>query len=556
MGKQKRVKVESEDEYDGNVELTMFDEKNVVDSTHLAPVELDQDTQRLLIDQVRQQLASNSLTEGYAYMKAISKLKWDKIQVDGFTTEKIKEEFEKIIKPVRKIRNLTEVLDELERNPGKYSLDLPKQPPGAMFLYINENREKFVAKKGKLSVPDLSKYGAEKFRKLTDEKRLVYENKAKKLREEYLEKMDHFYERHPEIKRSIKKEKEQPKLDTPFNLFVSSRQAESEAHLNREELRNEWKILPLNEKAEFIKAVLMGPEDGRKKMISKEEKKLLDQANGMPERPLTAFTMFVKEYNKKHPGESDLFKQAASSWATMTDEEKSPYIKIQNKSYQVYKVRAEEYISKLPLHEQLTARKSMQISQSKKRKASSTPTSDANGRKIKEESEDGDDVLKIKEDSDNDDDYESEPQPFKKFKSELIEEKATTSKGKAPSISPSKKATKVPLPEPEIPINRVELYFMKHVHKGPESELKQAFDNLAPKKREKYSKIVDDTRREFMENLQNYINSIDKTEQAKFRAKVQRVFKEQDEQISWSKVKEESSDDGSSSDESSSSDSD
>lgn len=34
-------------------------------------------------------------------------------------------------------------------------------------------------------------------------------------------------------------------------------------HLNREELRNEWKILPLNEKAEFIRTVLMGPDDGR-----------------------------------------------------------------------------------------------------------------------------------------------------------------------------------------------------------------------------------------------------------------------------------------------------
>lgn len=57
----------------------------------------------------------------------------------------------------------------------------------------------------------------------------------------------------------------------------------------------------------------------------------------MPERPLTAFTMFVKEYNQKHPGESDLFKQAASAWASMSDREKSPYIKIQNKVSSEYK---------------------------------------------------------------------------------------------------------------------------------------------------------------------------------------------------------------------------
>lgn len=56
------------------------------------------------------------------------------------------------MKPVRKIRSLTEVMDELERNPMKYCHDLPKQPPGPTFIFINENREKFVGKKGKMTV--------------------------------------------------------------------------------------------------------------------------------------------------------------------------------------------------------------------------------------------------------------------------------------------------------------------------------------------------------------------------------------------------------------------
>lgn len=102
----------------------------------------------------------------------------------------------------------------------------------------------------------------------------------------------------------------------------------------------------------------------------------------------------------------------------------------------------------------------------------------------------------------------------------------------------------------------VELYFMTHVHKGPQSELKKAFDSLDQKKRDKYEKIVDRNRREFMETLQNYVSSVQDEEQAKFKDKVQRVLKEQNEKIGWSKVKESSDEDSSSDSTSSDEDSD
>lgn len=87
---------------------------------------------------------------------------------------------------------------------------------------------------------------------------------------------------------------------------------------------------------------------------------------------------------------------------------------------------------------------------------------------------------------------------------------------------------------------------MKHVHKGPASELKSAFDSLSTKKREKYEQIVDKNRKDFMASLENYIQSVDKKEQEKFKHKVQLVFKEQEELIGWSKVKSDSDSDSSS----------
>lgn len=128
--------------------VSFLDEQFLVDSTHLT-MELDSATQKTLVDQVRQQLGTEA---GGAYTKSMGRINWSKIKIDGLTAAKAKVEFEKIIKPVRKVRTLTEVLDELERNPMRYAQDLPKQPPSAMFMYINENREKFMQKNNMSSV--------------------------------------------------------------------------------------------------------------------------------------------------------------------------------------------------------------------------------------------------------------------------------------------------------------------------------------------------------------------------------------------------------------------
>lgn len=141
------------------------DDKGIMHSTQFPP-EIDTETQKILIEQVKQQLGP---MQDFVYTKTIRKINWSKIEIDGesyfvlnsqqnllnfvvsgLTAEKAQEEFNKIIKPVRKVKSLAEVIGELEKYPKKYSQDLPKQPPNAMFLYINENREKLIEKKGKL----------------------------------------------------------------------------------------------------------------------------------------------------------------------------------------------------------------------------------------------------------------------------------------------------------------------------------------------------------------------------------------------------------------------
>jgi hypothetical protein len=69
----------------------------------------------------------------------------------------------------------------------------------------------------------------------------------------------------------------------------------------------------------------------QKKILSKEEQKILDKANGIPQRPLTAFTLFVQDYNQKHKGEPNLFKEAATAWVHLKQRKKDKYVETAKK---------------------------------------------------------------------------------------------------------------------------------------------------------------------------------------------------------------------------------
>lgn len=55
--------------------------KDFVDSTHIVPVELDMDTQRQLMSQIRGMLPPS--TDTNTWQKTISKINWSKIKIDG-----------------------------------------------------------------------------------------------------------------------------------------------------------------------------------------------------------------------------------------------------------------------------------------------------------------------------------------------------------------------------------------------------------------------------------------------------------------------------------------
>lgn len=85
---------------------------------------------------------------GTTFQRTLKKIKWEDVKISGYTSEQLKNEFLRSIKPVKKVRTLMEVILDLEENDAKYKRDThqdyPKKPFSAFMYYQLENREKLI----------------------------------------------------------------------------------------------------------------------------------------------------------------------------------------------------------------------------------------------------------------------------------------------------------------------------------------------------------------------------------------------------------------------------
>lgn len=85
---------------------------------------------------------------GTTFQRTLKKIKWEDVKISGYTSEQLKNEFLRSIKPVKKVRTLMEVILDLEENDAKYKRDThqdyPKKPFSAFMYYQTENRDKLI----------------------------------------------------------------------------------------------------------------------------------------------------------------------------------------------------------------------------------------------------------------------------------------------------------------------------------------------------------------------------------------------------------------------------
>merc|ERR1712018_738170 len=168
-----------------------------------------------LLDNIEAQLPREDHVK---YDSRAKKLDWEKIRVDGYSSEQCKNLWYYVQERIRRFRIMAELIPDARtwiaqpwtnfykskdynRHP-----DMPKKPLSMYMLYYSEKREEILAEQPKLSMPEVAKICSEQYQKLSDKKKARYKQRCDEMRRQYEQRLANFYEEHPTL-RPVKPEK-------------------------------------------------------------------------------------------------------------------------------------------------------------------------------------------------------------------------------------------------------------------------------------------------------------------------------------------------------------
>ncbi|XP_017462331.1 PREDICTED: nucleolar transcription factor 1-like, partial [Rhagoletis zephyria] len=164
---------------------------------------------RVLVKSVEREAPVN---ETCRFRTSLDKVDWTAVAAGmggGRSGEECKRALNSIIQQVRTHRTLSEILADAKvvaENPFRNKRtgrinhpDQPKKPPTPYFLFFSEKRAKYQAVNPGMSPSELSSFMAAEFKVLSEKKRAKYRKKYDKAMEEYRQKYAEFRRRHPDL---------------------------------------------------------------------------------------------------------------------------------------------------------------------------------------------------------------------------------------------------------------------------------------------------------------------------------------------------------------------
>lgn len=161
--------------------------------------------QKKLIDDVAAQLPKTDRTSCFRRIKTID---WEKISIENRTSVECQDQLNKLIKKIRHVRNLNEVLCDAKVNLEKGPLSV--KPQSAYTLYCKYLIQQKADMKGKNFFQEASA----NFKKLSDAERSVFERESTKQKELYVLE-----------KKKVTDAKMDELTPTPFVLFCKHHMA-------------------------------------------------------------------------------------------------------------------------------------------------------------------------------------------------------------------------------------------------------------------------------------------------------------------------------------------
>lgn len=206
-----------------------------------APVAWSEGDVRTLLETMKNSIASREKSK--VWSAGLKSVDWATVAFRGFTAEECRAKWDEIMKKLRKIKTLTELIVDaqkaVEGSNFVAKLKQPKLPKRAINFYYMENFEKLKRKKPSLSSQQLLTYANKKYKKLPPEKKEKYLQLAKEANKQYQTTMDELRKTH-QLKRKRKKTcKKEKKSVKPVEIKVIREQVSNKTPLR---LKNGYQL--------------------------------------------------------------------------------------------------------------------------------------------------------------------------------------------------------------------------------------------------------------------------------------------------------------------------
>ncbi|GAB0089182.1 hypothetical protein DMENIID0001_036840 [Sergentomyia squamirostris] len=264
------------------------------------------------------------------YMTRLKKIPWEKVDMEDLHPDTIRDKVTEYLKGIRSYKNLREMLLDAKN----MLLDKKtKHPTNAFKIFQREYSKKCKEENPDYGFSELSKAVAKKYKEMKSPERDRYAQEAKRINEE---------------NKSTKTLVENKRIhadpldpQTPTDFYITEQRLKG-SEKTVSELKSAFTDLSMKTKAKFILKALYLAKRGKKPAVSKEEMKILDEYEGRPKYPPTAFAVFMKE---NASGQS--IQETSKLWKELSAEEKRQRKELLTTQMREYKAKMQKFLEGL-----------------------------------------------------------------------------------------------------------------------------------------------------------------------------------------------------------------
>uniref|UniRef100_A0A2H8TF12 Nucleolar transcription factor 1 n=1 Tax=Melanaphis sacchari TaxID=742174 RepID=A0A2H8TF12_9HEMI len=316
--------------------------------------------------------------DNQTFRSRFTKLDWDKIQFDSYSKDECQSTWLAIQDQLRTFKTIGDLINDARNLLETKGIDTYRsktnrlqKPRTAYMLFYTELLQKYKKKHPDLKLPQLTQIIAEKYNKLSPDKKQTLVDRAQKLKTEYIELVD---------KTNIGfKVKESNKPKTPFQIFMESKSSNLESgNVDKVEFQNQlkekWEGMSEKKKSKWIKLANEREqtylsnlkEDHKndpaftmptKSALTKGDRNILDSQSGKPKKPpVNNYGLFSKEMLQSNALDGVPPKERmallAKKWKAFSNEERQMYSDKLKVITERYKTEFDAYLKTLPENEQ------------------------------------------------------------------------------------------------------------------------------------------------------------------------------------------------------------